>query len=637
MHSKIINVGLVLLILSLAFGWQTKYAIPAGIIGIFVSILFILYIWDKRKEHNFRLTWLDLSLALFFVISLILSIWSIYFNSSLIEWIRLFIYVEVFWLISFWFRKERLEIFVLLIVFVGILVSLYGLYQLFLMGGGNYQITSTFGIRNTFGGFLLLILPISLSLFLATKNFRELRFFGLASLLMGINLILTYSRASWLILLIILLGLVFILIKRSNFKQLLLRLFILSFAVALAVSVLTRFGPIIGTQTLSSRLGSISKIAEDESGSGFSRTVIWKAAVKIGMARPLTGTGLSNYQYLIPQYQQKFYFFAKDPHNYILKIFAELGWIGLLVFGFIAYHIFMLIYRSVYSVHYQNEEFLVVLGLSGGILGSILHNLVDFDFWIPAVFLLFFIELGLIRSISGLDNHYVKFDLGKSFNFVMALVVIIVFINLGFILGDYYLSKGDKEFRQNKFEQALFDFQTSRKFNPLDMITDQRIAISYNRLKNTDQAIVSIKSAISKNKTYGYNHNTLGNLYLINNDKHKADLVGAEKELKLAIQYDPLNKPEYYRDLGKYYLTQNNTEEAKKYLLDTLRIFPESEVARVYADTFIALNFYQPLLQTRLQLAEIYQKEGNEDKSRLEQDKATELKDKIEKIQEELL
>ena len=123
------------------------------------------------------------------------------------------------------------------------------------------------------------------------------------------------------------------------------------------------------------------------------RFELWQDSARIVRDYPLLGTGLGTYRDVLPNYrpQKDFFFVAGIPqpaainyaHNDYLQLLTECGFVG---FGLMAWalvatlrHLF-----SSFASHADWEVATLGSSLTAGIVGFLLHSLVDFNMHIPA-------------------------------------------------------------------------------------------------------------------------------------------------------------------------------------------------------------------------------------------------------------
>ena len=314
------------------------------------------------------------------------------------------------------------------VIIVGSLFGIYGILQYngidFPFWIGNYgrgKVFGLFGNAGYFSEYLILSLPIAVSLFLVTKNkiVKLLLFIGVIA--MGSTIVLTFTRTPYLALGIsfIFMGFFFFVSREKNFFKGNKKIFIAILVVVILITILFTV-----PTSLSKKGTIISKIKERASiariGNEFStgrRTTIWKYTSLMIKDHPWLGSGIGTFKYNSLRYQAKFldqgenrylypYGIAEKAHNEYLQIGAELGIIGLLIFIWLIFAYFnyglKALKRSRGNIYRQ--------GIIIGLMGSVIAFLVDCLFWFPLhhsfTIFIFWLYLGLF-VVMGLKEEEV--------------------------------------------------------------------------------------------------------------------------------------------------------------------------------------------------------------------------------------
>jgi O-antigen ligase len=258
------------------------------------------------------------------------------------------------------------------IVLPAVLAALYGWFLWLGSGQLHYQISATFGLHNSFAGYLLLAWPAALfAAQQAARNWQRWLYFA-AALFLAATLVLTYSRASWVAFALQLLGLAAYLAwrfsrDRGAGRQLSWGLGVLS-ALLLAALALPPVRAVLPTLVN----------FQDYSMQG--RLRFWQAALEMFRNHPWTGVGLGNFAYAYPQYQCDYIYYSVDPHSWLLQLPAELGLPGLLAALAILAGLALWLRRLWRGTGAGPAALL----LTCAVLGSLLHALVDFDYTFAA-------------------------------------------------------------------------------------------------------------------------------------------------------------------------------------------------------------------------------------------------------------
>lgn len=247
------------------------------------------------------------------------------------------------------------------------------------------RIAGTLGHPNSFGGYLALVLPVSLMI-LVTPVGKAVKWLGAASFLLGtVALVLTQSRGAWIGygLSLALLG-VFSYQSRWVPRR---TLGLLSIAALVPIAALVN--------VVAPRLGSFNDAAAQ------ARLPLMQLALTMIGDQPIRGVGVNNYSTALPQYLTIDYSQAwiSTVHNKYLLVWAETGLVGLaafLVFLGSALRNGLRVWRS-------QDPFLapVALGLAVGVVGVMVHMAVSLQHARAQVQLLWLV-VGLLIAMTRL-------------------------------------------------------------------------------------------------------------------------------------------------------------------------------------------------------------------------------------------
>jgi len=261
-----------------------------------------------------------------------------------------------------------------------------------------FRISGTLNDPNSFSVYLGMLIPLCLSLCFAPIK----RVFKLCSGILGMGalfaLILTFSRAGWIILLCSILLLISL-----QFKQ---RLRLRYLLAAGLLFLLLLFIPAFAFRGLIS-----TRILSDDYRAAYSRVPLAKIAINIIKTHPVIGVGINNYSEVMFQYddtpERISVTFGSVVHNSYLLIASEIGLIGLGLFLYFIY----LTYKQAISFILINKYSLpsaVVIGLICGISAFLLHIFVEPAYLVHHTFFIFWTFSGLLFGITskkiGLKN-----------------------------------------------------------------------------------------------------------------------------------------------------------------------------------------------------------------------------------------
>jgi putative inorganic carbon (HCO3(-)) transporter len=220
---------------------------------------------------------------------------------------------------------------------------------------GIKRVRATFDQANGFSRYLLFIIIMGVALYPhLPKRWRLPYFGGLVGL--GVLMILTYTRSSWLALVV---GLLVVGWLQS--KKLLLVLIALCLGVALFVpSVVDRFADLTADNGPSTALTG-------EGNSLAWRVAYWTDIVNLAADNPVTGIGL--------RVTEEISGGNKQPHNDFVRAYVEMGAIGLMAYILLLFAMARVAVRGVRDAH-PGWQRGVAVGFAGCFVSFLLVSLV---------------------------------------------------------------------------------------------------------------------------------------------------------------------------------------------------------------------------------------------------------------------
>ena len=307
---------------------------------------------------------------------------------------------------------------IIIIMFVGIAESLYGMLEFF--SGHRYilnldmkisSVTGTFINRNYFAGYLLMVIPLSVGYFFSREVFQRSRFMGwrhwLSSLdgktllisfgiiVMILGLLFSASRMG-IVSLLLSFSLMSLLFRKSQRGQRFSKTTVLIFGLALLWAVW------IGLDAVISRFFTLSESFEE-------RWMIWVNTFQIFKDFPLLGSGLGTFVHIFPMYRS-FYIQGLVTHaeNDFLQLVSEVGLIGIGLLLFVFVFLFFRAVLAILSFHSGDTKKYIGMGGMVGILALMFHSLVERNIQIPANAFLFTFIWAVILRVSTKETKETK-------------------------------------------------------------------------------------------------------------------------------------------------------------------------------------------------------------------------------------
>ncbi len=293
---------------------------------------------------------------------------------------------------------RNLRRLVMVILFSGTFIASYGLVQHFngldlvrhqslLTTGGKYLIVGFTGHHLSFGGQLMILLPMGLALVLADlgQNSRRTWLATAALLIMGLALVWTYARSS--LLAVVAAAMFLVLLQTGRTRKMGLVLLVLGMVGATAMpSVRTRM------------LETFTNPKE------VTRLNLWRSSVAGIEARPLTGWGPGNFGHMLEEYEYPGFYEARGhAHNDLLMQAVNAGLPGTLAFLWFYGEVFFLLWRG---WRIQGKDSWIITGALG-ILVSVLVGGVFQVFQTddePEMLLYFLLGCGLAAALQALNS-----------------------------------------------------------------------------------------------------------------------------------------------------------------------------------------------------------------------------------------
>lgn len=362
---------------------------------------------------------------------------------------------------------ERTQIYRLTewFVFLGGLLSAIGLLQF--VGGlqhdwwsRSHLLSSTYVNHNHFAGFLVLILPIAFGLVIAERDRSKKVFFIFLTTLMGVAFVFALSRGALVALGVSAVWMMWVLKKRALVSSA-----VAPFAVFLALVVCAVV--VFGTESITQRVEDIRMMNQEEELSLKFRWLTWLGTLPMIRHFLWFGSGPGTFEHLFLAFRPADAFSMRPvyAHNDYLHLLAECG-----IFAYLAMAgLIITFFRKGLRIIRRDDSRLrigVGSGILAGALGFLTHALFDFNFHIPANWLLLTVAAGLLFSMDE-DRFYASKKLSLSLK-VLISSVLLAALGAAFYLGisDYAFWEAKSLLKEHDRKGALAAVEKSLRMNP---------------------------------------------------------------------------------------------------------------------------------------------------------------------------
>jgi O-antigen ligase len=355
------------------------------------------------------------------------------------ELIRILVYAFLFFaILNNLHRQESTQIIALTVIFLGMGISFYAIYQYLtksetvwtFVSGYKGRAGGTFIYPNNFAGFLEMLLPLALCYMLVGRLSHVTKILlGYAAVAMLVGIGVTLSRGGWIVTALVLLILCGVLLFQRYYRLQALVLFVLLIAGGLFL------GPKMQTMHLRFEKVLSSGVAKDM------RISIWQPTYQMWQDHFWLGAGPAHFDYLFRLYRpQDVQLRPGRAHNDYLNTLADWGVVG----AVIVVAAWVLLYWGVWRgwkftrgaqddfSRKKSNKFAFVMGASLALLAVLLHAAVDFNMHLPAVAILAVTLMALLSSHWRFATERYWFSAGGWGRYVGTVILMLGFCYLGY-------------------------------------------------------------------------------------------------------------------------------------------------------------------------------------------------------------
>jgi len=591
------------------------------LLGIFIILGLAFWALKLVDRGRFELiaSPLNFSLIAFMFISTLSIFWS---NSPMVSLKELSMFLPgpllYFIVINNIKNDKQINRILISIIILGSLFGLYGILQYrgidfyFWTGNvGRQLVFGLFGNVNFFAEYLIIPLSIAIGLFFTHENSMKKGILLIGILFMGSSLILTFTRGSYLALLVSVLFMFFLFLFRRGIAFIKANRTTFTVITIIIILLLTLFfipNPLNEPGTVISKIKGRTSVAQlSEGGSIKRRIATWKFTGLIIKDHMLLGSGLGTFKYNTLDYQAKFfnqgenreiypYGHAERAHNEYLQTWSEMGIIGLLIFLWMIIAFFKNGIRKLKEMKNRYKQGLLI-GLLGGITAILVDAIFGFPLHLPASIYLFWLSIGLVVTIK--DNvpepEYLESNQKKYlkravpgdkkgnqstdalfYKIIYYLIIILVtsilclFLARPFI-AQYHYYNAHEEIKDENWDEAIKEDEKALKWDPYFGEAYYDIG-KILQIKGFNNISLEYFQKAAKYIDHPDLPQEFATSYL-----KKGQLNQAEIWLKKAILYQKKRQTmlPLYAQLGNVYIRQRKYNQAETALNESLKIDPE--------------------------------------------------------------
>lgn len=442
---------------------------------------------------------------------------------------------------------------------------------LWMFFGGTYgRLTGTFYWANPAAAYLIPAIVLAADSMRVTTmgsgSARRQWLWAVLTVLFLTCFFMTASRAALLVLIFVMIVYALVISVKRKFWINFVFVLIIAFGASWGLSELSTKVAHHGINIVpGSRFAAAAK---GESSSTTDRLYFLASALEMWWQHPVLGIGAGTYGDVHPQYQQRVISASASPHNFFVRVLAELGLVGAGILLMLIMFVLAGVLRSV-----SGQPALVPLFLA--VTGVILHFALDIDATYPALVVLVAIMLGLLYRPRVLERRGLSWGLPAAAVALLVPLVSLYLSDMAAIRGAAAQDQGDYPTAAGWYQKA----HSGLVYNP-DVVSAEGIDLyavaaigGKDAKRSAELALKRAREAERLDPHDGQHHRLEGRVLAL-----QGNLPGAVEAFEAALRLDPLNHPEYALDLATVQLRMGNNEQAVQTAMAMVRLYPDSVI-----------------------------------------------------------
>jgi O-antigen ligase/tetratricopeptide (TPR) repeat protein len=481
--------------------------------------------------------------------------------------------------------RAAFELALHVLLAIGVMAALIGLR--FFVTGETDAVTGAFYQADVTAGYLLMLVPLAVSLLIGARKTDQRIFYFVAALVLTTALVLTYSRGGYLstagALVVVAIGL----FRQARARAVLLPLLVVALAF-LGAGLLASGGRSVFPSRVVDRFEQLGRAAvvrvstapshQEADSSVTARLDFWRGGLRMALARPLTGWGPGTYGRIYPRYQGTVRYYSKFAHSAYVTVLSEGGFPALLAFLVFLGTVGVAGWRQAGAARQAGPwNAAAVWGLYAALGGAAAHILIDLDWEFPMLEVTFFALIGLMLSRGAADGGGASvqptFSSHRAMHArwalclpVMALLAVQPFPFLSWAhtrAAATARNEGDVPagLRQDRMAAQAWPFNGFAWRNLADSLLVQAQTGPAPDPKDVEGAVGAARRAVRIDPDRAVFHDMLARALLVAGRKGDA-----EAEYRQAIKCDPINYPNFYNALAELVSGAGHDDEALRLL-----------------------------------------------------------------------